>query len=185
MPPFVEITTTKRAPRNREGLRFHHATSLPTTKRHGLPTTTALRTLLDLATTNHPALERAASEALVRKLVTEHQLKTQTGPGSAHLKRLIVGPTRSRFERAFLKALLKLDLPRPLTNHRIGPYEVDFLWPAHNLVIETDGADYHDHALARRRDARKTAYLEALGYEVARASTVTEALSALATRTAS
>jgi very-short-patch-repair endonuclease len=184
MPPFVEVTTTRQRRANRPALRFHHATRLETTKRHGLPTTTALRTLLDLAVTHHPELERAASEALVRKLVSDHQLKTQQGPGAATLRRLIVGPTRSRFERAFLKALSKSNLPEPLVNHRIGHYEADFFWPQHNLIIETDGADYHDHALAQRRDAQKTAYLQALGYTVARARTVPEALSALASRRA-
>jgi hypothetical protein len=185
MPPFVEITTTKRAPRTRPGLRFHHATTLETTRRHGLAVTTPIRTLLDLAATHHPDLERAASEALVLKLVTEHRLKAQQGPGSAELRRLLVGPTRSRFEAGFLKALLKSDLPQPLVNHRIGPYEVDFCWPEQRLIIETDGADYHDHVLAQRRDAQKTAHLRALGYTVARVRTVAEGLSALATRRAS
>jgi Protein of unknown function (DUF559) len=188
MPPFVEITTTKRAPRNRPGLVFHQATDLQTTKRHGLPTTTALRTLLDLATTHPDDLERATSEALVLKLVTEDQLKTQRGPGSAHLRRLIVGPTRSRFERAFLKAVVKAALPEPLVGYRIGHYTVDFFWPSHDLIVETDGAPYHDHALAHRRDAAKTAYLTSLGYTVERVRTVDEGLAILsgpATRRAS
>jgi very-short-patch-repair endonuclease len=190
MPPFVEITTTQRRRANRPGLVFHHATTLPTTKRHGLPTTTPIRTLLDLATTHPHDLERATSEALVLKLVTEHQLKTQQGPGSKHLRRLIVGPTRSRFERAFLKAVVKARLPEPLTGHRIGPYTVDFFWPSHDLVVETDGDPYHDNVLARRRDAKKTAYLTSLGYTVLRPREVDLAavetiLSAPATRRAS
>jgi very-short-patch-repair endonuclease len=37
---------------------------------------------------------------------------------------------------------------------------VDFFWPSQNLVVETDGADYHDHAIARRRDAKRDAYLQ-------------------------
>jgi hypothetical protein len=190
MPPFVEITTTQRAPRNRPGLRFHRATTLETTKRHGLPTTTPIRTLLDLAVTHPYELERAASEALVLKLVTEHELKTQQGPGSAELRRLIVGPTRSRFERAFLKAVSKANLPEPLVGHRIGHYTVDFFWPSHDLVVETDGAPYHDHALARRRDVAKTAYLIARGFDVLRVegldlTAVAAILSAPATRRAS
>lgn len=67
-PPFVEVTTTKRVPRDRPGVRFHRATHLPTTTRHGLSTTTPIRTLLDLATTHPDHLERAAGEALVLKL---------------------------------------------------------------------------------------------------------------------
>jgi very-short-patch-repair endonuclease len=179
MPPFVEITTTRHRRQDRPGLRFHHATALQTTKRHGLPTTTALRTLLDLAATRHPHLERAASEALVLELVTEEQLEQQQGPGARRLRQLIVGRTRSRFERAFLKALVHANLPAPLTGHRIGPYTVDFYWPRENLIVETDGAPYHDNVLARRRDAAKTAYLRALGFEVARVPDVPAGLAAL------
>jgi very-short-patch-repair endonuclease len=185
MPQFVEITTTRHRRVDRPGLKFHHAATLPTTRRHGLPTTTALKTLLDLAATHHPHLERAASEALVLKLVTEDQLRQQQGPGAARLRALVVGRSRSRFEAALLKAVVDAGLPRPLQNHRIGPYEADFFWPALDLVIETDGAPYHDHALARRRDEQKTAYLRALGYTVHRARTVADGLTALATRTAS
>lgn len=129
------------------------------------------------AARNRPGL--AASEALVLKLVTEHQLKTQRGPGAAVLRTLVVGRSRSRFERAFLKAVVTAGLPRPLQNHPIGPYTVDFFWPSHNLVIETDGNRYHDHVLARRRDGAKTAHLRALGYRVERVRTVREGLSAL------
>lgn len=190
MLPFVEVTTTKRAPRNRPGLRFHHATTLPTTTRHGLPVTTPIRTLLDLATTHPAELERATSEALVLKLVTKQQLKAQHGPGAKRLGELIVGPTRSRFERAFLKAVVKCGLPEPLVNHRIGLYEADFFWPSHDLVVETDGSRYHGHAIARRRDAAKTTYLQALGLNVMRVRgvdlrDVAERLSRPATRRAS
>lgn len=180
MPPFVEVTTTAQRRTNRQGLLFHHATHLPTITRHGLPTTTPLRTLLDLAVTHPTHLERAASEALVLKLVTEHQLHTQHGPGSKQLRRLIVGPTRSRFERAFLKAVHQAGLPRPLTNHPIGPYEADFYWPSHDLVIETDGDAYHDHVLARRRDAAKDAYLRQRGLIVVRVREVDAGIAAAA-----
>jgi len=48
--------------------------------------------------------------------------------------------------------------------HRIGPYIVDFLCPAHRLVIEVDGGQHNgsDH------DERRDAWLRAQGYEVLR-----------------
>jgi hypothetical protein len=169
MPQFVEVTTTNRAPRNRRGLVFHHANTLPTTRRHQLPVTTPIRTLRDLAATRPTAeVERAASEALVLALVTSHELVNQRGPGAPKLASLIVGPTRSGLERTFLKAALKLGLPLPEIGHRIGGYTVDFYWPSHDLVVETDGADYHEHDLARRRDRRKDAALRARGHAVLR-----------------
>jgi hypothetical protein len=171
MPPFVEVTTTKRAPRDRPGLAFHHTTSLETTTRHGLPVTTPIRTLRDLAVTRPTEVERAASEALVLKLVTKHELENQQGPGAAVLARLVtagIGPTRSRLERAFLRAVVSAGLPEPLTGHQIGRYTVDFFFPTHDLVVETDGDDYHGHVLAQRRDRRKDTELRRRGLTVLR-----------------
>jgi hypothetical protein len=171
MLPFVEITTTKRAPRNRPGLVFHHATTLETTTKHGLPITIPIRTLRDLAVTQRHEVDRAASEALVLKLITKDDLTNQRGPGAALLASLVrtgIGPTRSRLERAFLKAVVKAGLPEPIVGHRIGPYTADFFWPSHNLVVETDGADYHDHVIAQRRDTKRDAYLQRRGIAVLR-----------------
>jgi len=198
LPPFVDVTTTNRAPRNRPGLVFHHATSLETTTRHDLPITTPIRTLRDLAATRpHAEAERAASEALVLKLVKKDQLTSQQGPGAAVLARLVragIGPTRSGLERAFLKAVSKHGLPEPLVGHPIGPYTVDFFWPSHNLVVETDGDDYHGHDIAVRRDNKRDVYLQLAGCTVLRVpedeladspATVARFLSRPALRTAS
>ena len=172
MPPFVDVTTTGRAPRNRPGLVFHHAKALEATTKHGLSVTTPIRTLRDLAATRpHAEVERAASEALVLKLITKDDLTNQRGPGAAVLARLVstgIGPTRSRLERAFLKAVVKFGLPEPLVGHRIGQYTVDFYWPCHNLVVETDGDRYHSHALAIPRDRAKDVALQLLGCTVLR-----------------
>jgi hypothetical protein len=51
MPPFIEITTTTRAPRPRDGLRFYTTTAHDVRTRDGLRITTPLRTLKDLAAT--------------------------------------------------------------------------------------------------------------------------------------
>jgi hypothetical protein len=172
MPPFVEITATKHRRSSRRGLVFHHAATLDVHRRHGLPVTTPIRTLRDLAATRpRTEVERAASEAMVLKLVTKQQLATQQGPGAAVLASLVrtgIGPTRSGLERAFLKAVVKLGLPEPLVGHRIGPYTVDFFWPSHNLVVETDGDDYHGHDIAVRRDSKRDVYLQLHGCTVVR-----------------
>jgi hypothetical protein len=164
MSPFVEVSVGGRRPRARRGLVVHHVDTVEA-RLLGLPVTNPLRTLRDLATTRpHHELERAASEALVLKLVTHDELRAHGG----RLASLIVAPTRSGLERVFLKAVLKAGLPTPVTNHRIGPYTVDFYWPSHRLVVETDGARYHDHEIARRRDRRKDAYLHLRGCTVVR-----------------
>ena len=86
----------------------------------------------------------------------------------ARLVRAGIGPTRSGLERAFLKAVVDAGLAEPIVGHRIGPYTADFFWPSHNLVVETDGDDYHGHVIAMRRDSKRDAYLQRRGFTVLR-----------------
>jgi very-short-patch-repair endonuclease len=51
--------------------------------------------------------------------------------------------------------------------HPVGPFVLDFCCPALRLVIELDGAVHDDPAQARR-DAARTAWLQAQGYRVHR-----------------
>jgi Protein of unknown function (DUF559) len=105
----------------------------------------------------------------VLRLVAPAKLADRTGPGSAVLARIAgtgLAPTRSKLERRFLR--LTAALPRPLVNARLGPYTVDFLWPHHRLVVEVDGARYHDHPIARRRDHARDTDLQLRGYLVTR-----------------
>ena len=44
----------------------------------------------------------------------------------------------------------------------------DFRWPDQHLVIEADGAHWHEHRLTREDDAEKQAILEAAGERVIR-----------------
>ena len=171
-PHLVEITTTKTRPRDRQGLVFHRATTLQAHWRHDLPVTTPMRTLLDLAATR-PRLEveRACSEALVLKLVTETQLEQQEGRGAALLRQLAsdgVAPTRSELERRFLRAVSRAGLPRPRINELLGRHRVDFHWPGERLVVEVDGWRFHGHRLAFERDRTRDVELQLLGYTVVR-----------------
>jgi very-short-patch-repair endonuclease len=162
MPDTIEVTVAGRARRSRDGLLIHETTREPEVRRRdGLPLTAPLRTLIDLAATQPAELvDRAAAEALVRRLVTDRQLQDAglTAPA----------PTRSELERAFLKIVTQAGLPRPLVNHRIGPYEVDFVWPDHHLIVETDGWAAHGHRRAFERDRARDAALQAAGFRVVR-----------------
>ena len=72
--------------------------------------------------------------------------------------------TRRRCGRSWSSRFLRLcaahGVPRPLVNEHIGPWEVDFCWPDDDLVVETDGYDFHRTAASRKRDAAKDAYLQ-------------------------
>ena len=139
LPPFVEVTLTDRRPRQprrpqdppREAAR-DHAPRRP-------PGHHAARTLKDFPD------PRAWSEALYLGLID----RADAPPGAE--------PTRSELERKLLTALAAAGLPRPLVNHPIGRYRVDYFWPEHKLVVETDGWAGHGHRIAFERDRARDA----------------------------
>ena len=96
-------------------------------------------------------------------------------PGIANLTKILAtghAPTRSELEDAVLDLLLNagfkpphVNVPINLDGRRIIP---DFRWPDQHLVIEADGAEWHDNRLTREDDAEKQAILEAAGERVIR-----------------
>jgi very-short-patch-repair endonuclease len=161
MSPFVEITVTTRARRNRPGLRIHETRRPPATRTlHSLPLTAPLRTLVDLGASRD--IERLCSEALALNLVTEPELAQQ------QLLTPLVAPTRSELERRFYELVHDAGLPRPLVNHRVGRYVADFAWPDHRVIVETDGYRTHGHRTAFESDHDRAAHLTAQGWVVLR-----------------
>jgi very-short-patch-repair endonuclease len=165
MPPFVEITVTRKGPRSRRGLRIHESLRPPDIRiLDSMPLTAPLRTLVDLAPTQpRSQLERMCAEALVLKLVSQDELDAAgiLAPGLA-------APTRSEFERRFFAQLRKARLPSPIVGDPIGPYTADFAWPAERVVVETDGWEFHGHRSAFEDDRARDAYLAANGWVVIR-----------------
>jgi very-short-patch-repair endonuclease len=162
MPALLDVTVTGSRPRHQRDVRFHHTKHLDLARKHGLPLTTPLRTLQDLAATRpRHEVEKAINEALVLRRVTTDALVACTGPGAKVLRDIAgdASPTRSRLERRFLAALRRSCLPEPVTEHPIGRYVADFCWPAHRLVVETDGWGAHGHRLAFERDRVRDAEL--------------------------
>ena len=157
MPAVIEVTTTARAGRNRPGLVIHQTRIAPEVRTiRNLPLTAPLRTLADLAATQpETTVERATTEALARRLIAPEQVHGRA-------------PTRSSLERRFLKLLRDAGLPRPLVNQRVGPFEVDFLWPDLRVIVETDGWAAHGHRRAFESDRARDAALQAAGYLVVR-----------------
>jgi very-short-patch-repair endonuclease len=147
MPPYIDVVHPTRRPRNREGIRVHRRTA-EITRHNGLLVTTIEQTLRDLDD------ERLTAEAQVMGLI----------PRGTHG----VEPTRSEVERRFVRLVREAGLPQPLVNATIPPYEIDFLWPAERVVVETDGWTFHGDRSAFERDRRKDADLQAQGYAVTR-----------------
>lgn len=140
----------------------------------GLRVTTVSQTLLDLAAVGWP-IERLVNDALGPSLVDLGELKAfaldhRGRKGSKALLNAVGLPhTRSAWERRFLKWVTNLDgLPRPATNDKIDALTVDVHWPGHDLVIELDTDQTHGTPWAKRRDARRDAYVRRRGKSVRR-----------------
>jgi len=94
-------------------------------------------------------------------------------PGAAKLRRILADydereVTRAELEPLFLSLVAQAELPRPVSNVMVGDHEVDFLWPASGLVVETDGYAFHRGRDAFEADRRRDADLQAAGMRVMR-----------------
>jgi very-short-patch-repair endonuclease len=172
----------ERAPRHPR-INGHRTSYLPAehlTTVHGIPVTTAERTLLDLAAVMaEHRLRRAVRQSQFLKLTTIPSLVAVLhGPGPTRgrkkLARILAtgaAPTQSELEDAVLDLVLRGGFVHPLVNEplfiagrRIVP---DFRWPAQRLVIEADGP-HHDDPLERAIDKERQRILEAHGDRVIR-----------------
>jgi very-short-patch-repair endonuclease len=157
----VDVTVQSRAGRRRRrGIRIHRPASLTAnevTIRHGIPTTTPARTILDLRRVLNPnELQAAIANAEIKHLPIGKL------PGFLH------EPTRSELERRFLTLCRRYGLPKPAVNVKIGPYEVDFFWRDHRLAVETDGWETHRTRSAFEADRARDADLKSRGVDVLR-----------------
>ncbi len=146
-----------------------------------VPVTSPARTLLDFAAAlEGRPLRSAVRRAQGMRLVSVRQVGEvirRLGPcrGSRRLAEVIAtgpAPTKSVLEDIVLDLILEAgfehpDVNRPLTinGRRIVP---DFRWPAQRIVVEADGAAWHDNPVAREDDAERQAILEQAGERVLR-----------------
>jgi hypothetical protein len=180
----VDVTVRRSGTRMHAGIRAHRTAELDRgdwTRVQGIPVTSPARTLLDCAAVlDDRSLRRAVREAQARGLVTTAELVQILGRlrprrGSRKLARIVAtgpAPTRSVLEDTVLDLLLRggfahpdVNMPLLLEGRRVVP---DFRWPEQRLVVEADGAAWHDHKLAREDDAERQALLEAHGDRVVR-----------------
>jgi hypothetical protein len=170
----IDVTIRRRSRLGRRGVKVHARASLASrslTRRHRIPVTDPVQTLIDLATELQPlGLERAVNEADKFDLVDPETLRRALDghrgePGVKKLATLLDRHTfrlsDSDLEIYFRPLALAAGLPLPLTKHWVLDYEVDFWFPDHDLVVETDGLRYHrtpsQQARAARRDQTHTA----------------------------
>jgi hypothetical protein len=181
---WIEVTVRGNSHRAHGGVRVHRSRVLESwdvMRRAGIPVTSPARALLDIAATlDHRPLRRAVRQAQSLKRVNVRQLieamhRAGRRRGVQNLARIIAtgpAPTRSELEDVVLELILRGGLAHPDVNvalvqggRRVVP---DFRWPERRLVVEADGAAWHDNKLAREDDAERQAVLEAHGERVLR-----------------
>ena len=179
-----EVTVIGSAAARRPGLRVHRARSLhphDVARHDGIRVTSAARTALDLAAIVTPGvLRRMVRQALGERRVTATQLAAVLSRANGHrgcgaLAEVVAAracPTRSELEDRLLDLVLNAGLPEPRVNAEVvlGGRRVvpDLYWPDRRLVVEADGAAWHDNRVAREADAERQALLEAHGERVLR-----------------
>jgi very-short-patch-repair endonuclease len=171
---LIEVSVRAQGTRCRTGIVIHRRATLApadVTKRDGIPLTTPVRTLVDLAVRlGRGRLERAIKEADTRGLTDPEELRSaidglrgQRGVGVIRdlLDRHTFVLTDTELERRFLPIARRAGLPPPQTQRMVDGFRVDFFWPELGLVVETDGLRYHrtpaQQAADRVRDQAHTA----------------------------
>lgn len=169
-PGPIEVTAP--SCHRREGLTVHRGRA-EATLRHGIPVTTVLQTLVDLAPRlTRARLERAISEADRLGLTDPERLREglaahgrAAAPLRCALDRRTFRLTRSELERRFIPIALRAGLPMPETRATVNGFEVDFWWPDLGLVVETDGLRYHRTPATQTRDLLRDQAHAAAGVE--------------------
>jgi hypothetical protein len=179
----VDVTVVRGGGRRRRGIRVHATRSLPpseVTTEENIACTTPARTLVDLAAVLdrrrlRRALERSVELRLFDGKAADAALSRARGRrGTAVLRELLSAlldepaPTRTELERLFLELVLELGLPIPVVNAYVGAYQVDFHWPRHRLIVETDGRATHDTPHQFEEDRRRDLELTLAGWHVVR-----------------
>jgi very-short-patch-repair endonuclease len=161
----VHVSVTGSHPRCGRGILVHRRRELVATQHQGIPVTSPVHTLVDLAAyIERVELEAAVNEADKLDLVTPEELRAALDdigrrPGLAALRELLDRQTftltDSELERRFLPIAREAGLPPPQTGRWLNGYKVDFYWPELGLVVETDGLRYHRTPTQQARDLRR------------------------------
>ena len=180
----VTVPLEKRR-KDRKDLRFHvRSIALgDTCSMEGIPVTSIVRTLADLACLldRVPAVW-AIDDALRERICTRDEIVEvigtwRGGPGS-HAARLRLaeadGMAESPLETAARLAIADAQLPPPVAQHEVRSPDgqlvarLDHAYPGHRVALEYDGRSVHDAPAALYRDRGRQNALIALGWTVLR-----------------
>jgi len=183
----VDVTVERCSGRARPGIRVHRSTCHSEADRAvvgGIPCTSVGRTLLDLAAVVPlRVLAKACDQAEVLRLLDWSALDELIGRASGRRGvrnlRATLGAgdvgrdiPRSELERRFLALCRRARLPHPAVNACLTiageEMQVDFLWRAAGVIVETDGYATHRTRQAFVSDRRRDRLLGLAGWRVVR-----------------
>lgn len=160
----IDVSVSSRNGRvKRRGIRLHRCPSLSSLEADGgglvtvcnlIPVTTVSRTIDDLRGAVPPHLVRRATRQAELAGYRIHWAETKG--------------TRSDLESDFLAFCRRQGFPRPAVNVKVGRFEVDFLWRAQRVVVETDDFSYHRGSVAFEDDHARELELRRRGLAVRR-----------------
>jgi very-short-patch-repair endonuclease len=161
----IEVSVPAEVVRDRPGIVVHRrerVTADDTTTRRGIPVTTPVCTLIDLASrVSRNRLENAINQADKHGLIDPDALRSALESRARRhgvvalretLDQRTFTLTDSELERRFLPLARQAGLPRPQTGRYVNGFKVDFYWPDLGLVVETDGLRYHRTPAQQARD---------------------------------
>lgn len=185
--PDVHVTLER--PRHIESdlVIAHRSTALPPAdvrRADGIPVTSAARTIIDSsvlldAETLEAAFESARRMGLVTVAHLARRFEDLGGrgrAGAARVSSLITvhagqSPLEYRLEVKTARLLRRSGLPQPVRQLRVSGqggavYRLDFAWPKLRVAAECDGFETHGSRLAWKRDRRRLAALESMGWRI-------------------
>lgn len=166
--------------RDSDGLVVHRRDGAPLTLVGGRPATTPAWTAVEVARSLRRPRALATLDAALRTgSCDRRQLHSAAGQQAARrgivkVRELIpyANPlAESPMESEVRLVMLDSGLPMPVLQHEIIDrdrrlWRVDFAWPDRLVAVEYDGFDWHSRPEDFRRDRRKRAALQEMGWQV-------------------
>jgi predicted transcriptional regulator of viral defense system len=160
----LDVLAPAPAARRPQGVRLHESNDLPSRDRtvvEGIPVSTPIRTILDVARYVSPTRLGAMLDDAVRRDLTTYaeahqrfgELATRGRDGIATARKMLedrpegAAVPDSPLESDVRALLLRSGLPEPVLHHRVDcddiTYVLDFAWPAALVALECDGYRFH------------------------------------------